>query len=1255
MAAKKKTSTSADLAPQTNPRAPLDSKLLLRHLTRLLKVLEQDLLARADSSERLTEALQASHAKEVADERTADSYDTWRRDVVTQVAAAWVLNVVFIRILEDRGLIEHRRIAGPGALASERQFLELAPYLTERDYLLTIFQELSHFEVTREIFDRHTNLAFRITPSADGAKQLLAVFRLGSADAPALRFGQADTRFLGDLYQDLSESVRKKYALLQTPDFVEGFILDRTLEPALETYGLDATTLIDPTCGSGHFLLGAFERLFDRQLAEHPNQNSREAALKALRSVYGTDINPYAASIAKFRLVLAFLEKAGFTKLAAAPPLPLNVVTADSLDRRITGGDAEEPSHGGGEPKEGTPPYRAFTLEDRKRARQILAMGFAAVVGNPPYITVKDNVLREQYRQQYESAAGKYVLAAPFAERFFRLCRPGAYTGMITANSFMKREFGKRLVEQVLPKLDLQLVVNTSGAYIPGHGTPTVLLFGQNQAPKGAKVRTVLAKRGEPRTPANPAEGHVWSSVVEGYDAVGFENEYISVVETERATLGKHPWTLGGGGATELKGTLEERAERRLSDIATAIGFDAIMGEDEIFFGPPSWLQRMSVRTENLRHLAIGENVRDWALATPEDVLFPYDEALQPRIPSSPMVAQHLWAYRTALIHRQQFGKNTLEAGLHWFEYRSFYKSKRSTPLSITFAFVATHNHFVLDRGGKVFNRSAPIIKLPETATEDDHYALLAYLNSSTACFWMKQVMMNKGATSHKGVLQADEDKFRYEFDGTKLKALPLPPMVPGLAALGQQISDLMSQSSAEQYRSFLARDIDGHALASAFIAASDDARRRLDRACSLQEKVDRVVYELMGLCEPDMCPDVPASLSPSERSFLSPGPHWWQAHDHIALIENAQFKRRWYASRGQFDGDAIDEPFRQRQAIEEHILDKIESAIAGLETTTAQSLSPAIAPEMDRCREVAANCHLDLGSGGYVSECLSRQCIPYLAALRYTPTGVEKHAQWLKTWELQRREDRGESVGAIAVPPKYKPEDLKQSSYWSLRGKLDVPKERFISYPGCESDEDKSPVYGWAGWNHLQRAQALAALYEERKQEGWDASRRLPMLVGLLELLPWLHQYHGEPDEALGGERPAEQYEAFLAEELRQAGKTRQQAEQEVLAWAQGGRAKTRKARAASAARASAAEQPDVEHDQEDVSPISTPAQAASRAIRPKPPRKAKARDAAKAANDFGSDQAPASARRSSTPPTSSSASGHAKAGTRRSKGTGR
>ena len=101
------------------------------------------------------------------------------------------------------------------------------------------------------------------------------------------------------------------------------------------------------------------------------------------------------------------------------------------------------------------------------------------VVANPPYIMVKDKAENERYRKAYESCSGKYALSVPFAERIFGLAVLGSgYTGQITANSFMKREFGKKLIEEYLPKVDLTHVIDTSGAYIPGHGTPTVILIG---------------------------------------------------------------------------------------------------------------------------------------------------------------------------------------------------------------------------------------------------------------------------------------------------------------------------------------------------------------------------------------------------------------------------------------------------------------------------------------------------------------------------------------------------------------------------------------------------------------------------------------------------------------------------------------------------------------------------------------------------------------------------------------------------------
>ena len=100
---------------------------------------------------------------------------------------------------------------------------------------------------------------------------------------------------------------------------------------------------------------------------------------------------------------------------------------------------------------------------------------------------------------------------------------------MITANSFMKREFGKKLIEEFLPHIDLTHVIDTSGAYIPGHGTPTVILFGRHHAPVSPEVRAVLGIRGEPGTPDKPAQGQVWRSIVEHLDKSGAQNEFVSV------------------------------------------------------------------------------------------------------------------------------------------------------------------------------------------------------------------------------------------------------------------------------------------------------------------------------------------------------------------------------------------------------------------------------------------------------------------------------------------------------------------------------------------------------------------------------------------------------------------------------------------------------------------------------------------------------------------------------------------------------
>jgi hypothetical protein len=169
--------------------------------------------------------------------------------------------------------------------------------------------------------------------------------------------------------------------------------------------------------------------------------------------------------------------------------------------------------------------------------------------------------------------------------------------------------------------------------------------------------------------------------------------------------------------------------------------------------------------------------------------------------------------------------------------------------------------------------------------------------------------------------------------------------------------------------------------------------------------------------------------------------------------------------------------------------------------------------------------------------EIMSMESVPSAAVQRYTTTGLAKRMGWEIIWERQRAEDRRERVN-VSLPPKYDSKDFAKPHFWLLRGKLDVPKERFIAYPGAETEDDLSPVFARAGWDHLQQATALAALFQQRKTEqGWGAERLAPLLAGLLELVPWLKQWHNEPNDAYGGLRLGDYFADFVEDEARQVG----------------------------------------------------------------------------------------------------------------------
>jgi serine/threonine protein kinase len=184
--------------------------------------------------------------------------------------------------------------------------------------------------------------------------------------------------------------------------------------------------------------------------------------------------------------------------------------------------------------------------------------------------------------------------------------------------------------------------------------------------------------------------------------------------------LRRHPWSIGGGGAAELKSTIEASAILALADIAKDLGRTTHTGEDDAFY-----FANASVRTLGLhgwcRPLVMGEDPRDWQLTSSEAILFPYDAKGNDRKDFEPVAIKHYWSMRTRLRNRRDFGQTIEERGIRWQNHSMFFRHRFVAPLVLAFGNISTHNNFVLDRGGKVFNSHAPTITLPPEASEDEH------------------------------------------------------------------------------------------------------------------------------------------------------------------------------------------------------------------------------------------------------------------------------------------------------------------------------------------------------------------------------------------------------------------------------------------------------------------------------------------------------------------------------------------------------
>jgi hypothetical protein len=568
----------------------------------------------------------------------------------------------------------------------------------------------------------------------------------------------------------------------------------------------------------------------------------------------------------------------------------------------------------------------------------------------------------------------------------------------------------------------------------------------------------------------------------------------------------------------------------------------AVIGEEDAFELRPGSLEPKAP-------MVLGEGIRDFTLESTFR-FWPYGEDY--RVTDVARTSKSMWPFRRLVSGYLMFGKTREQRGLEWLEYGMLARAKLRTPFSIAFPEVATHNHFVLDRDGRIFKHSAPVIKLLETATPDEHLVLLGVLNSSTACFWLKQVCHNKGSQGINEGIKAESWERFYVFNSTNVAELPLPSVLP--LARGQKL-DMLAQELTKHIPSSAVSDVTPTAASLATARAMSG--EIVARMISVQEDLDWEVYQLYGLIDEDLTysrEDLP-ELALGERAFeialaraieddrqetswfsrhgstpITQIPVWWPTayrdlvqrrldviatNPAIRLLERPEYKRRW-----------AQEPWDKRQdrALRDWLLDRLEyrrfwfdAQRRPLPRSVAQ-----LADEVTRDADVASVLALwegrpDVPVTQSLARLLAEEAVPYLAAYRYKDSGLRKREAWEETWRLQRREDAGEKVDRIEVPPKYISADFRKNAYWQARGKLDVPKERFILYPDAGRETDPTPLLGWAGWDHAEQSLTLSLIIGEREKEGWDDDRLIPLVAGLAELQPWVEQWHGEVDPGYG------------------------------------------------------------------------------------------------------------------------------------------
>ncbi|MCL4706724.1 Eco57I restriction-modification methylase domain-containing protein, partial [bacterium] len=438
--------------------------------------------------------------------------------------------LIFLRICEDRGIEDYGALQA--LLNGERVYPRLCHLFHSADerYNSGIF----HFQKEKDRREEPDELTLRLQIDDKPLKDIIRSLYYPDSPyefsvLPADILGQVYEQFLGKVIRLTSghqakvedkPEVKKAGGVYYTPTYIVDYIVKNTVGKLLEgktpkqvagvgAHGRAPLRILDPACGSGSFLIGAYQYLLDWHrdwyVKDGPEKHAAgkrpelyqagkgdwrltTAARKRilLNNIFGVDIDPQAVEVTKLSLLLKVLEgeneqtisqQLKFFHERALPDLSSNIKCGNSLigpdfyEQQLNLLDDEERLR-----------INAFDWQ-AEFAEIMKAGGFDVVIGNPPYIRMESfKELKQYLKRNYASHDERSDLYAYFIERAHKLLSIKGRFGMIVSNKFLRANYGRPLREFLNRKTFVEYVVDFAGLPVfQGATVRTIVLITSHQ------------------------------------------------------------------------------------------------------------------------------------------------------------------------------------------------------------------------------------------------------------------------------------------------------------------------------------------------------------------------------------------------------------------------------------------------------------------------------------------------------------------------------------------------------------------------------------------------------------------------------------------------------------------------------------------------------------------------------------------------------------------------------------------------------